>query len=119
MTAPPCAPMLVEEAHSRRLDRRQKGERAVAEQRSQGTGPAWPSIYQIRIEGHLGRAWTAWFAGLSIALEDNGDTVLTGAVVDQAALHGLLKKVRDLGVPLVSVNRLAPSPAPQATDEGE
>ena len=91
----------------------------MAEQRSQGTGPAWPSIYQIRIEGHLGPAWTDWFAGLSIALEDNGDTLLTGAVVDQAALHGLLKKVRDLGVPLVSVNRLEPGPAPQPTDKGD
>jgi hypothetical protein len=91
----------------------------VAEQRTQGTGPAWPSIYQIRIEGHLGPAWTDWFAGLSIALEDNGDTLLTGAVVDQAALHGLLKKVRDLGVPLVSVYRLEPGPAPQPTDKGD
>jgi len=93
--------------------------RRVAEQRNQGAGPAWPSIYQIRIEGHLGPAWTDWFAGLAITLEDDGDTLLTGAVVDQAALHGLLKRVRDLGVPLVSVNRLAPNPAPQATDEGE
>ena len=91
----------------------------MAEQRNQGTGPAWPSIYQIRIEGHLGPAWTDWFAGLAITLEDDGDTLLTGAVVDQAALHGLLKRVRDLGVPLVSVNRLAPSPTPQVTDEGE
>ena len=91
----------------------------MAEQRSQRTGPAWPSIYQIRIEGHLGPAWTDWFAGLSITLEDDGDTLLTGAVVDQAALHGLLKKVRDLGVPLVSVDRLEPSPAPQATDKGD
>jgi len=91
----------------------------MAEQRSQGTGPAWPAVYQIRIEGHLGRAWTGWFAGLSIALEDNGDTLLTGEVVDQAALHGLLRKVRDLGVPLVSVNRLATGPAPQPTEEGD
>jgi len=91
----------------------------MAEQRSQGTGPVWPAVYQIRIEGHLGRAWTGWFAGLSIALEDNGDTLLTGEVVDQAALHGLLKKVRDLGVPLVSVNRLATGPAPQPTEEGD
>ena len=93
--------------------------RRVAKQRNQGTSPAWPSIYQIRIEGHLGPAWTDWFAGLAITLEDDGNTLLTGVLVDQAALHGLLKRVRDLGVPLVSVNRLAPSPAPQATDEGE
>ena len=91
----------------------------MAEQRSQRTGPAWPSIYQIRIEGHPGPAWTGWFAGLAITLEDDGDTVLTGAVVDQAALHGLLKRVRDLGVPLVSVKRLGPSPTPLATDKGE
>ena len=91
----------------------------MAQQRSQRTDPAWPAVYQIRIEGHLGPAWTAWFSGLSIALEDNGDTLLTGPVVDQAALHGLLKKVRDLGVPLVSVNRLEPGPAPQPTEEGD
>jgi hypothetical protein len=60
-------------------------------------------IYQIRIQGHLGRQWTEWFDGLTITLEGNGDTLLTGLVVDQAALHGLLKKVRDLGLPLLSV----------------
>lgn len=60
-------------------------------------------IYQIRIKGHLGSQWTEWFGGLTITLEDNGETLLTGSVVDQAALHGLLKKVRDLGMPLVSV----------------
>jgi hypothetical protein len=65
-------------------------------------------VYQIRIEGHLGHQWTDWFGGLSITQEDNGDTVLTGPVVDQAALHGLLKKVRDLGMPLLSVNPIVP-----------
>ena len=63
-------------------------------------------VYQIRIEGHLNPQWTDWFGGLTIRLEDNGDTLLTGPVVDQAALHGLLKKVRDLGVPLISVIRV-------------
>jgi hypothetical protein len=63
-------------------------------------------IYQIRIKGHLGQQWTEWFEELTITLEENGDTLLTGPVVDQAALHGLLKKVRDLGMPLLSVNRV-------------
>jgi hypothetical protein len=58
---------------------------------------------QIRIKGHLDRRWTGWFEGLTITPEDNGETLLTGPVVDQAALHGLLKKVRDLGMPLLSV----------------
>jgi hypothetical protein len=62
-----------------------------------------PVTYRIRIKGHLGRQWADWFGGLIITLEDNGDTLLTGPVVDQAALHGLLRKVRDLGMPLVSV----------------
>ena len=67
-----------------------------------------PMVYQIRLQGHLGPEWTDWFGGLKITLEDNGDTLLTGPVVDQAALHGLLKKVRDLGMPLVSAIRLKP-----------
>jgi len=65
-----------------------------------------PLVYQIRIRGRLGAVWTDWFAGLTITLAEDGDTLLTGPVVDQAALHGLLKKIRDLGMPLVSVNRV-------------
>ena len=65
--------------------------------------PSQPAVYQIRLKGHLGSQWTDWFGGLTITLEDNGDTLLTGPVIDQAALHGLLKKVRDLGIPLLSV----------------
>jgi hypothetical protein len=70
-----------------------------------------PGSYEIRIKGHLDKRWAAWFEGLSITLEDNGDTLLTGPVIDQAALHGLLKKVRDLGMPLVSVRPLGPGPS--------
>ena len=73
--------------------------------------PGQPLVYQIRIKGHLGREWTDWFGGLTIRLTDNGDTLLTGPVVDQAALHGLLRKVRDLGVPLLSVSRVKPGEA--------
>ncbi len=65
-------------------------------------------VYQIRIKGHLGCQWTAWFGGLIITLKDNGDTLLTGPVADQSALYGLLRKVRDLGMPLLSVNCLKP-----------
>jgi hypothetical protein len=76
-----------------------------------GSEKAQPLVYQIRIKGHLGRQWTDWFGGLTITLEDNGDTLLTGPMVDQVALHGLLKKVRDLGMPLLSVNRGKPGQA--------
>jgi len=62
-------------------------------------------IYQIRIKGHLSHQWTDWFEGLTITLEDNGVTLLRGLVVDQAALYGVLRKVRDLGMPLIAVNR--------------
>ena len=67
-----------------------------------------PMVYQIRIEGHLGPKWTDWFGDVGITLEDNGETLLTGPVVDQAALHGLLRKVRDLGMPLISAIRVQP-----------
>jgi hypothetical protein len=68
-------------------------------------------LYEIRLKGHLNNRWANWFEGLTITLEDNGDTLLTGPVIDQAALHGLLKKVRDLGMPLVSVSPLEHGPA--------
>jgi len=67
-----------------------------------------PMVYQIRVKGHLDPRWTDWFGGMAITLEENGETLLTGPVEDQAALHGLLKKVRDLGVPLISAIRVEP-----------
>lgn len=72
------------------------------------TEPGQPTIYQIRIKGQLDSQWTDWFEGLTITLLENGDTLITGRVVDQAVLHGLLKKVRDLGMPLVSVCTVEP-----------
>jgi hypothetical protein len=82
------------------------------------TDPDEPMVYQIRLKSHLGGQWTNWFGGLSITLEDNGDTLLTGPVADQAALFGLLKKVRDLGMPLLSVNRVEPGSSPILTPQG-
>ena len=70
------------------------------------TDPDQPLIYQIRIEGYLEDQWADSFSGMSISLEENGDTLLTGTVIDQAMLHSLLKKVRDLGLSLISVNRV-------------
>ena len=75
------------------------------------TEPCQAKIYQIRIMGHLSGQWTDWFGGLTITLEDNGDTLLTGPVVDQAALYGLLRRVRDVGMPLVSVMPVEPGPS--------
>ncbi len=70
-----------------------------------------PQLYEIRVKGHLDNQWANWFEGLTITALDNGETLLTGPVVDQAALYGLLKKVRDLGIPLLSVTRVRPSQA--------
>ncbi len=81
------------------------------------TGSNPPLVYQIRIEGHLDQQWTDWFDGLTISLEEDGDTLLTGPIMDQAALHGLLKKVRDLGLPLVSVCPVKPKKANRSDPE--
>ena len=78
---------------------------------NQCPNPDQGAIYQIRIKGHLGSRWANWFDGLSLTLEDTGDTLLIGPVVDQAALHGVLRKVRDLGLPLLSVVQVAASQA--------
>lgn len=76
--------------------------------------PSQPVFYQIRIQGHLDSQWTDWFSGMTITLEENGTTLLIGPVADQAALHGLLKKVRDLGLPLISVFPLKHGQADQS-----
>ena len=70
-----------------------------------------PGVYEIRLKGHLDAKWADWFDGLTITRSDNGETVLRGAVVDQAALHGVLRKVRDLGLPLIAVNQVDPKQA--------
>jgi len=69
-----------------------------------------PGLYEIRLKGHLANQWAEWFEGLTLTREDNGDTLLSGSVVDQAALHGLLRKVRNLAMPLISVMRLEGEP---------
>lgn len=83
------------------------------------TPPHEPMTYQIKIKGHLGRGWTDWFEGLTITLEDTGDTLLAGPVADQSALFGLLRKVRDLGMTLLSVAGVNPGRAQASDVEGE
>ena len=70
-----------------------------------------PGLYEIRIRGHLADRWAGWFGDVTITLEENGDTLLAGPVVDQAALHGLLRKVRDIGMTLISVCAVEPGQA--------
>jgi hypothetical protein len=72
--------------------------------------------YEIRVHGHLGSRWVSWFDGLELTTEDDGTTVLRGPVVDQSALHGLLQKLRDLGIPLVSLAELPSAPRPEGPD---
>jgi hypothetical protein len=71
-------------------------------------GPDQPGLYQIVLQGQISSQWSDWFEGFSLTLDEHGQTVLVGLVADQAALYGLLKKIRDLGIPLISVNRLDP-----------
>lgn len=76
------------------------------------------TVYQFRIKGHLGQQWLNWFEGLTVTLEEDGNTLLSGIVVDQSALHGHLKKIRDLGMPLLAVNQVEPTQTEKAdTDE--
>ena len=79
-----------------------------------------PDRYEIRIKGHLDNRWRGWFEGLTITLESNGETLISGPVADQAALHGLLRKVRDLGMMLITVNAITLSqPNQQPYEENE
>jgi hypothetical protein len=82
----------------------------MSNKRDPKSNPDQPMIYQIRIKGHLDGQWMDWFENATITLEEDGNTLLTCTVVDQAALHGLLKKIRDLGMPLLSVNRIVSNP---------
>jgi hypothetical protein len=75
--------------------------------------------YEIRVQGHLDSRWAAWFEGLTLSLEENGDTLIRGKVLDQAALFGLLRKVRDAGMLLVSVHRVTANPADSSSDQSE
>lgn len=72
----------------------------------------YPTIYEFRVQGHLSPVWQESFEGLTITLEDNGNTCLTGEIVDQSALHGVIKRIRDLGIPLLEVKRKADSDTP-------
>ena len=82
-------------------------DRVMSNEINSESDPGQPLVYQIRIKGHLGREWADWFGGLTITLEDNGETLLTGPVVDQAALHGVLRKVRDLGMSLITLKKIS------------
>jgi len=88
-----------------------KRDRVMSNMRNSETDPGQPLVYQIRLKGHLGREWADWFGGLAITALDNGETLLTGPVADQAALHSVLRKVRDVGIPLLSVNPVTPGQA--------
>jgi hypothetical protein len=83
----------------------------MSDERYSTLDPDAAKIYQLRVAGHLGQHWRKWFEGFVITFEDSGVTLLTGPVVDQAALHGVLKKVRDLGLPLISVSPVTPDRA--------
>jgi hypothetical protein len=83
---------------------RKKTRRRMSDKQTYNEKHNQPQRYEIRIKGHLDDRWADWFEGLAITLEENGNTLLCGPVIDQAALHGLLKKVRDVGLPLISVN---------------
>jgi hypothetical protein len=90
---------------------RENARRMMSEKQTPDEQPIHLQCYEIRVKGHISDRLAEWFEGLTITLEVDGDTLLTGPVVDQAALHGLLKKVRDLGMPLVLVRPLEAGPS--------
>ena len=83
----------------------------MSETHTAAADPDEPGLYEIRLKGHLDDRWAARFEGMALTRDDNGDTLLTGRVVDQAALHGLLRKVRDVAMPLIAVTRVSPGQA--------
>lgn len=83
----------------------------MSNNRNPETDQRQPMVYEIRVKGQLGCQWSDWLGGLTITPADNGEMLLTGRVIDQAAMYGLLKKLRDLGMPLISVNRVEPDQA--------
>jgi hypothetical protein len=85
-----------------------------AAQAPRGDHPG-PDRYEVRVKGHLAARWSAWFDGMTLTPESDGTTLIEGPVVDQAALHGLLQKVRDTGMPLVSVEHVEPAPPASST----
>ena len=76
-----------------------------------------PGRYEIRLKGHLDARWSAWFDGLTVTRNSDGTTLIHGLVADQSALHGLLQKTRDLGLPLISVNYVEPGDSPAPTTQ--
>ena len=84
---------------------------------AQHDDPHQPGWYEIRLKGHLNARWATWFDGMTLTREGDGTTRIHGPVADQAALHGLLRRVRDLGLPLLSVTRLEPGQGEAATDQ--
>jgi len=91
-------------------------ERTSGPDRHPTAASAGPAPYEIRVSGHLDDRWSAWFDGMTLAAEADGTTVIRGTVVDQAALHGLLQRLRDLGVTLLSLAPLVPASADEPHD---
>jgi hypothetical protein len=88
------------------MPRQQDAAGGQALEKPNGQSRPGSRVYQIRVKGHLNSRWSGWFEGLAISHQDDGTTLLTGTVIDQPALHGLFVKIRDLGLPLVSVERM-------------